>query len=611
MKKTMKKVVATTLAVTSCVSLLAGCKTKIPNDENTLQIYIANFGYGIEWLDALIEGFKGEAWVQAKYPELNIPQPSWNSEKMYPIDQINSESTPVDLWFSTAGASASLVKKNAAGKSAYENLNDLFATKIPGEGEMTIAGKMQKNFLQSCDYGNKEETIGDITTEYMQFPWIAGYIGLIYNETLVQEWLGEEFEMPLTTDALIDMAETLNGVRKDETTNQFVPTMQKNGKNAPKTFALSYTTDYWTCFFNTWWAQYSGLDKVNQFNSGKIEDPDEPGVWDYSTDIFADEGRLETLKVIEDCLWYAKKSKHENKTKEELDAEDALKKDDREEYERTKTPTYNYIHSQTNSLTFDKIQERFRNGEAFFMMNGDWLEMELGGSTGGSTFKFLKTPIISSIVETMDLYTDDGTKYTDLEATKRAAYDTQLQAIVRAVDAGATELAGVSENDFEKVRTARTYVSSVGGHYAYIPSYATAKGLAKDFLLYMASDKAIKIFMEAEKGASTAFAYELDKSSTTYNSFSAFQKSRLDIVEKGQYASVGLPSRLVYFGGLATITKNNPLESRFVSQLSTDRKGAQAIFEDDIIHFTGLNSKGEGTLNETNWDLLLETAGLK
>ena len=587
MKKTMKKVVAMTLALTSCASMLVGCKTKVPDDANTLQIYIGNFGYGIEWLNAMIEGFKGEAWVQEKYPELNIPDIDFNSEKMYAIDQINSGSTTVDLWFSTAGAGADLVKKNASGVSNYENLNDLFATKIPGEGEMTVAGKMQENFLQSCDYGNKEEVIGDITTEYMHFPWVAGYIGLIYNETLVKEWLGDDFEMPLTTDALIDMAETLNGTHYDEATGQYVPNTQKNGKNAPKTFALSYTTDYWSCFFNTWWAQYSGFETVQNFGNGKVKS----GLgWMMSPDIVKDEGRLETLKVMEDCLWYAKTSKHENSAENEN--------------------TYNYIHSQTNSLSFDKIQARFRNGEAFFMMNGDWLEMELGGSTGSNTFKFLKTPIISSIVETMELYTDDGTKYTDLDATKRAAYDTQLKAIVRAVDAGATELAGVSANDFKKVKEARGYVTTVGGHYAYIPSYATAKDLAKDFLLYMASNEAIEIFMNTEKGASTAFNYALDENTSMYNNFSAFQKSRIDIVKNGQYTNVGAPSRLTYYGGLAVITKNNPLESRFVSQLATDRKKAQTIFDDDIIHFTGLNSKGEGTYNTTNWDLLLTNAGL-
>lgn len=557
MNKMMKKTIAMTLALASCVSMLTGCNPPVPDDENTLQIYIGNFGYGTEWLDQVVEGFKAKDWVKAKYPELNIPKIESNSEKTYPIEQINSGSTTVDLWFSTAGASADLVKKNASGVSNYENMNDLFEKEIPGE-TVTVAGKMQENFLQGSDYGNKEESVGEITTEYMQFPWVAGYIGLIYNETLVNEWLGSSFEMPLTTDALIDMAKTLKGTQKD-------------GKNAPKTFALSYTTDYWTCFFNTWWAQYSGLETVQNFNSGKVKS----GLgWQLSHDIFKDEGRLETLKVMQECLWY------ENE----------------------------YIHGQTNSLSFDKIQARFRNGEAFFMMNGDWLEMELGGSTGSNVFKFLKSPIISSIVETMDLYTDDGVKYTDLDSTKRQAYDEQLKAIVRAVDAGETSLAGVSANDFKKVQEARNYVSTVGGHYAYIPSYAKAKGLAKDFLLYMASDEAIKIFMNAEKGASTAFNYEVPQ--TMADNFSAFQKSRIEIIKSGKYVNVGTPSRLTYYGGLAVITRNNPLESRFVSQLETDRKTAQTIFDADIIHFTGVDSKGVGTPNTTNWDLMLQNAGL-
>lgn len=558
-----KKFLAMMLACVSGVSVFSGCKVKVPDNENTLEIYVGNFGYGTEWLNDLIEGFKEQDWVKEKYPDLNILTPASNSEKTYPIDQINSGNTTVDLWFSTAGASSDLVKKDASGTGLYANMNDLFAMQVPGEN-VTVQQKMRSDFLKNCDYGNKDETLGEISTEYMQFPWVAGYIGLIYNETLVREWFGEDFEMPLTTDGLVSMASTAK-------------TLSKNGSSAPKTFALSYTTDYWTCFFNTWWAQYSGLEKVENFSNGKVEAKDEEGIWDLSPDIFKDEGRLETLKVMEECLSY------EN----------------------------GYIHAQTNSLTFDKIQARFRNGEAFFMMNGDWLEMELGGSTGGSTFKFLKTPIISSIVETMDLYNDNGTKYTDLSATKRAAYDEKLKEIVRAVDAGETECAGVSAADFTKVKEARSYMSTVGGHYAYIPSYATAKDLAKDFLLYMSTDGAIEIFMKAEKGASTAFNYALDETSAMYADFSQFQKSRLDIVKKGTYANLGGNSPLVYFGGLAAITRNNPLESRFVSQLASDRKTAQEIFDADIVHFTGVNSKGEGTPNTSNWDLLLQNAGLK
>ena len=534
MKKTLKKVLAMSLALASCCGVFAGCKEDVPDNENTLQLYIGNYGYGTEWLSTLVADFKEEAWVKEKYPNLVIPKISSNSEKNYALDTIDSGTTTIDLFFSTAGAGGDLVKKSASNKVMYENMNDLFASKIPGEGDVTVESKMQENFRLSCDYGDAE------TSNYMQFPWVAGYIGLLYNEALVTKYLGATYEMPRTTNELVQMAKDLNA---------------KDG--APKAFILSSKdTDYWTCFFNTWWAQYSGLDAVLAYNEGFLGDT-------FGPDIFSEQGRLETLKVIEECLNY------ENK----------------------------YIHTSTNTMSFTESQGKFLKGEGVMMMNGDWMELEMKSLSSEIPeeyeFKFLKTPIISSIVNKL--------QYRDGSSNKMS--DEMLSAVIEAIDGGATTYEGVSSADMQYLINARNYVSTVGGHYAYIPSYSTAKGLAKDFLLYMSTNKAIEKFMKVEQGVSSAFQYTVDTTSDMYKGFSALQKSRLDIIEKGIYANIGTNMPLCYYGGLKPIMRNNPLETRFTSSAAKDRKTAQQIFDEDKSFYT--QKDGE------QWNLLIESAGLK
>ena len=153
--------------------------------------------------------------------------------------------------------------------------------------------------------------------------------------------------------------------------------------------------------------------------------------------------------------------------------------------------------------------------------------------------RFMRMPVISSIVETMDLYTHDKA-YTELTADEKAAYDTKLAAIVAVVDKNGSfadaqaAVAGLTEKDFQKVDTARKIVYGVENHEAYIPSYATAKEVAKDFLVFMASDVACKSFMTSTNGASTAFEYDVQtKSPDLYANFSTLQQSRAAIAKKG------------------------------------------------------------------------------
>ena len=68
MKKKIFGIQALVLAAGMTLPLFAGCRERVSNDPDTLQVYVANFGYGTEWLNELADLFVEQDWVQAAHP---------------------------------------------------------------------------------------------------------------------------------------------------------------------------------------------------------------------------------------------------------------------------------------------------------------------------------------------------------------------------------------------------------------------------------------------------------------------------------------------------------------------------------------------------------------
>ena len=69
-KNLLNKIGAIALAATCSLSV-TGCggkKNVAPNDDNTLEVYLWNAGYGYEWLEVLLKDFGEQEWVKQKYP---------------------------------------------------------------------------------------------------------------------------------------------------------------------------------------------------------------------------------------------------------------------------------------------------------------------------------------------------------------------------------------------------------------------------------------------------------------------------------------------------------------------------------------------------------------
>ena len=338
--------------------------------------------------------------------------------------------------------------------------------------------------------------LGGTGEHYYMTSWAGGMDSIIYNATIFEE-LG--YEVPNTTDELI----ALCAAYKTNTAHNGYSFIQSKGD------------DYWQYLFPIWWAQYEGIDEYTNFWNGISGSR-------YSTAIFDQKGREYSLGVFESLLKYEK----------------------------------GYVNPNGFTQTFMLAQTSFLRGEALMHVNGDWFSSEMktimGTMQNVDTFKTMRMPIISAL----------GTKLgiTDEKLSEVVSYVDKIADGEAAEEPTVASTAGYSaEQVIKAVREARTIVHSIGpAHTAVIPSYASAKEAAVDFLRFMATDIALNAYTKATDGASLPMNYTVDE--TLYTQLASAQQSRIDYFQSGLDIYV-LPATqsfpLARFGGLdAFVTQN-------------------------------------------------------
>ena len=536
-----KKKLATVLLSGVMACGMASCGAPpVSNDDNTLEIYVLEAGYGYEWVNVLANDFKTLDWVQQKYPNLNIPEASHDALGDSAKDKISNPTNSIDLFFG-ASLFSLFGKTDQNGNLFVAQLDDLYDMTVPGES-VTFKNKMIDSFESQID------------GHYYSVPWVGGMNGILYNETQFNT-LGKE--VPVTTDEFIDVLDAAKDL-KDNTQGKY-----NKGYSVMSCTAVGY----WKYMLSTWWAQYEGLAQYNNFYKGI----------DYentrSKKIFEQQGRLEALRMLEKII----------------------------------KPSNGYMYPSATAipkLQFKTAQNSFLTNDGIFHVNGDWFSYEMKSSWEGftnngmcnGTFKFLRTPVISSIINNLPMMSIKD--------------DAQLAKVVRAIDAGTSydvyiqaNNDGVHADDYARVAEARKIVDSLGvNHTAAIPDYASAKGLAKDFLLYMATDRAQEIYIRETKGAASPFIYNVkEKNSTLYNSLDTLQQSKFDIFNDTAYPINVLPApssfKLVYFGGLVDFTLAGNMETRMFTGKEADI--AQTVYDNDITWWT-----------DDRWNDVLTNAGM-
>ena len=573
-----------------------GCNKKDDSPE-TLEIYIEKMGYGVDWLDDIIEAFKQEQWVKDKYPNLNIPKPEARVNQGSATQRViaGAKSNTADLLFGTTTATGWIYRSDEE-SSNFEELSDVYNSEVPGETGVIFKEKMLpsiRRWVEQPDL-SKADTDPDAKV-YHVFPWINGYIGMLYNKDNLDKLLGKDnYTMPRTTDEWMEMVRSIIKVQKD-----------KGLDNTDDAFINPFIyapVMYWGASVSTWWAQYetrSGYEKYF-LGTARINGRDQ-----LSPKVLEQKGKLRSFQTIESFVGAPG-----------IDGEAGTE----EIYDKVDEDSFKAQN------TFDRIQVKYINGQGVFMPNGDWFDLEMRNAVEagkGSDITYMKLPIISAVSEKLSYYkagdtvfdknADGTTKEGD---ATRKVYDELLRKLVDHVDGKCDKnevealytAKGKSidrlDADIEHIREARHLMAPVEGHEAFIPSYATAKDIAKDFLRFMATDKAIRIFAESTKGCSTAFSYDvIAQNPDLYDTFTDIQKQRLSMVQNGGISMpVKASYRLAMLGGFdMSRYPSGSIEVNFSSE--SGRKTAEEMVNYDINYYTQNNN--------AQWNSMLTAAGMR
>lgn len=326
----------------------------------------------------------------------------------------------------------------------------------------------------------------------------------------------------------------------------------KVGADGVTPFIFSAKEDYEHYLANIWWAQYEGYDSYERYWLG--QDRNET----YSSTIFSQQGRLEALTVLEELIGNESGNSHKD----------------------------------VNVLDFTQSQAALIQGtEGVMQTNGDWVQREMGTISSDEQLNriaLMKTPVISNIVKTL--------KDTQMS-------DATLAAVVDAVDRGETSYASVDPADFAKIKEARSMVNLIGGHDALIPSYSTAKELAKDFLAYMVSDKSLNTYMRTTKGCKMPYRYDVETADPElYASFTDMQKTKLNMLKDCTVMPFSELYELNYIGQVRDFNTYDNLTFCFTASAARDYHTAPEVFNADIEYYTKANG--------AEWQRVLQRLGV-
>ena len=483
------------LAAAAVTPFFGGCKPATPNDEFSLEIYATGAGFGLDWIEDLIPVFEEQNEGAKVYFNYDVGVELCRN-KVEGGPNVNTADLMISLedW-------QTLVLRGKNGVVGYdyalEDLTDLLDEEVDGE---PLRDKFLPYTLDVCAI---ELETSEGVYEYRDFvvPWATSYSGIVYNKTLFDAH--PDWKLPRTTDEMLD----LTGVIKGEGVIPFV--------NETKTGYIDYMTQ---CLF----AQYLGIDEYYDYYAPITE---EDG-YKYAADSEESKARLYAMFVMNDLL----------------------------------NPDNGRLSETAEEDDYGRAQGRLISGEGAMAIMGDWFDKEMSitieqAHNAGNNYEsgMISTPVLSALSEKLSywetimsserdyayFYNNQGTEGKE----NLNDCDKLLAKIVDYVDNGEEgELPSVqsggrtvtaTEGDVDIVREARSCYSSLGsGHTMVIPSYASAKELAKKFIQLLFSETGIQTFLSTTSGGSLPVKYDVTQWSG-YENATDFQKEVYALTQKG------------------------------------------------------------------------------
>lgn len=528
----MKKLLCFLLCFVCCFASLTACggnDGNLDGDGNLvtdktkiLDIGVWNSGYGVDYIYALAEDFK------STHPgiAINVSAKSGNtgSGLFYNTIETGASANDIDLYLAYGPKYLQYVTGSYASNKLLEPLDEVLNYTVPGESK-SIKEKIGDSILDVLTYDNGTEDDSDDVTYAL--PYGSGYAGIVYNAKLFNQY---NLSVPRTTDELKALTDTAI-----ETTPYNGET--KGASATAKKTPFIHLPGYWESAVTGWWLQYAGAEEYNDF-------------WTFAN---VDVKNMSTQKDV----YY----------------QDGLKK--------SLEALYNLITPQgatyngSNTLDYMVLQSRFlENEDALMYACGSWLETEMkkGEDFDASTmnnFKMMKLPVLSAVKDKLS----EGNRT-----------ENKLRELIDYVDGVKSEKpAWATEEDVETVEFARNcYTSQTASGTAVIPSYSPAKELAKEFLKYFYSDRAMKIYAETQH---TVLPVKPDNENLyagiDQTGWSSFAKSVFELtLNIDGYVGTNLNHPLYYRTGLTDLFQSKP-EASFTNSSETDKKNVSQFLDDE------------------------------
>jgi len=372
-----------------------------------------------------------------------------------------------------------------------------------------------------------EEKLGSLAStynidgKYYQIPHDVGRTGLFYNETSLNQIFKNGYELPVTTNELIEFCDeiVING-------------------GWPFVHTTSSEAEYYLWAYEQFAIQYMGYENYKNY---------------FSISYIDENGEIKEAKTARELnnAWH----------KARLSSAEVLSK--------LVNIENGYCPKSVKTMDFMKAQAYFWGVTSqsdykptAFMVNGDWLYNEISylKSAKDSTIKMMRMPINSAIIDKLE------TVDTEEKLRESIRYiDTVLEGTE------GTRPSYLSEKDYERLLETRKMIYTVSDKQTmYIPSTCKNVEAAKAFLKFYCSEEASKIYSRNLQGFSSPY----DSSIYVEASMNEFSKSVTNISKNSLYVCE-VDTDYVLIGGLVfnkyiyfTTDLTNGVEpSNFVSYL--------------------------------------------
>ena len=319
------------------------------------------------------------------------------------------------------------------------------------------------------------------------------------------------WDIPVTTDELDTLCETMKGLG-------YSPFQWASGAS------------YWEYIVVPWWRQLvSDEEAENFFNC-----IDEYG--EESAEVFHSYARLKAYDLVHSYVSAASGNS----------APDAI----------------------TTSHTQSQMALMMDQKKVCMMPTGDWAEREMKNIGITGNIGMFKVPVVSDVI-----YVNGDTSTYRFETVRS---ETKLREVIHAIDDGTGKPADVSQPDWDELVKIRAYNGTEGySHQIIVPAFSNAKELAKEFLLFLASDEALQIYFDTT-GCTLPFVSEnLD---TTAGS--QYQKDAAKIGNSSTYVDDQQSTNPLFF--MTELGFNNEqyyMEKRMGTTVKEDYLDAQGWYD--------------------------------